>query len=162
MKSMENYVFDSDVIINLKKFNPKVFKSLWGNLFILAKQKSIFSVSEVQLEISKIDDSVNKKWKKIDDSCGFFIDLSEKDNSNDYWNAMAQLDSFEIFQKSGEKQQYWADPYLIAVGMVDGSIVVTNENANNKPKRKIPYVCEQVGVTCMNFDDFMIHRGWQW
>ena len=61
-----------------------------------------------------------------------------------------------------KKKLYWADPYLIAVGMVDGSIVVTNETAKNHPERKIPFVCEQVGVTCMNFDDFMLHLGWQW
>ena len=48
---MENYVFDTDVIINLKKFHPQVFKSLWGNIYNLIQQKSIFSVSEVQSEI---------------------------------------------------------------------------------------------------------------
>lgn len=103
---MENYVFDTDVIINLKKFHPQVFKSLWGNIYNLIQQKSIFSVSEVQSEISIIDDSVKKKWEKIDDSCGFFINLSDKDNPNEYWDAMAELDSFETFQKYGEKKNY--------------------------------------------------------
>ena len=159
---METYVFDSDVIINLNKFNETVFKSLWNNIYNLVENKNIFSVSEVQLEISKIDDSVNKKWETIHENSGFFVDLSEKNNSNDYWQAMSELEIFEVFQKHGENKTTWADPYLIAVGMVDGSTVVTNENADKHPERKIPYVCENVGVNCLNFDEFMINQGWQW
>lgn len=85
---METYVFDSDVIINLKKFNPAVFNSLWNNLYDMINKGIIYSVPEVQLEIPRIDDSVKEKWDKIDNSCDFFVDLSEKDNSLEYWSAM--------------------------------------------------------------------------
>ncbi|WP_295727061.1 DUF4411 family protein [uncultured Methanobrevibacter sp.] len=159
---METYVFDTDVIINLNKFNPRVFKSLWNNLYNMIDNKIIFSVPEVQREISEIDDSVKEKWNEIHNNNGFFVDLSEKDNSLEYWRAMEELESFEIFQKHGENKKYWADPYLIAVGIVDGSIVVTNETYKSHPQRKIPFVCEQMNVECFNFDEFMIHQGWKW
>lgn len=159
---METYVFDTDVIINLKKFNPAVFKSLWNNLYNMIDNNIIYSVPEVQLEISGIDDSVKEKWNEIHNNIGFFVDLSEKDNSLEYWSAMEELESFTTFQKHGETKKYWADPYLIAVGIVDGSTVVTNENSDKHPKRKIPYVCEQMGVECFNFDEFMIYQGWEW
>ena len=55
-----------------------------------------------------------------------------------------------------------ADPYLIAAGMVDGDTVVTNETMNRDIKRKIPYVCQELNIPCMTFDDFMIHQGWEW
>ena len=159
---METYVFDTDVIINLKKFNPAVFKSLWNNLYNMVDKNIIYSVPEVQLEISSIDDSVKEKWDEIHNNLGFFVDLSEKDNSLEYWSAMEDLESFDIFQKHGETKKYWADPYLIAVGIVDGSTVVTNETADKHPKRKIPFVCEQMDVECFNFDEFMILQGWEW
>lgn len=159
---METYVFDTDVIINLKKFNTTVFKSLWKNIYSMVETNNIFSVLEVQREISKIDDSVKEKWDEIDNAYGFFVDLSEKDNSFDYWSAMEELESFETFQKRGEKKRFWADPYLIAVGMVDGSVVVTNESAKRHPERKIPFVCKEMDVECLNFDEFMIHHGWEW
>lgn len=159
---METYVFDTNVIINLKKFNTTVFKSLWKNIYSMVEANSIFSVLEVQREISKIDDSVKEKWDEIDNNWGFFVDLSEKDNSLDYWSAMEELESFESFQKHGENKRFWADPYLISVGMVDGSVVITDESAKNHPERKIPFVCEQMGVECLNFDEFMINQGWEW
>ena len=55
---------------------------------------------------------------------------------------MVELESFEVFQKHGETKSIWNDPYIIAVGIVDGSTVVTNESADKHPERKFPYVCE--------------------
>ncbi len=159
---MESYVFDTDVIINLKMFNPRVFKSLWNNLHNMIGNDIIYSVLEVQREISSIDDAVKEKWDEIHNNLGFFVDLSEKNNPMEYWSVMKKLESFEIFQKHGENKKYWADPYLIAVGMVDGSTVVTNESINKHQKRKIPFVCEQIDVNCVNFDEFMILQGWEW
>ena len=30
------------------------------------------------------------------------------------------------------------------------------------PKRKIPFVCNELDIPCITFDEFMIHHGWQW
>ena len=122
----------------------------------------IYSVLEVHNELSKTEDMLNEKWEEFDRKFGFFIDLSEKANSMEYWEVMRELEIFETFQKHGEREHYWADPYLISVAKVDGSIVVTNETMNRNPKRKIPFVCQELGIPCMTFDEFMIHNGWQW
>lgn len=158
----EKFVFDTNVLIDLKKFNPLVFKSLWHNLNDLIKNNLICSVLEVQNELSKSEDLLNEKWKEIDNDYGFFVDLSEKENSREYWSAIGELESFEKFQQYGENRPYWADPYLIAMGMVDNHIVVTNETINRQKERKIPFVCNELGVSCMSFDDFMIYQGWEW
>lgn len=159
---MEKFVFDTNVLIDLKYFNPHIFKSLWQNIYNLIEEDKIYSVSEVQLELSKAEDFLHEKWKQIDVDYEFFVDLSEKENSDDYWDAMGQLDSFEVFQRHGESKQLWADPYLIAASMVDGDTVVTNETMNRDKQRKIPYVCQELNIPCMTFDDFMIHQGWEW
>ena len=159
---METFVFDTNILIDLKYYNPKVFKSLWNNLFSMLELNTIYSVPEVHNELSKTEDSLNEKWEAIDDKYGFFVDLSDKNNSHDYWNAMRKLEIFEIFQKYGEDKPYWADPYLISAAIVDGSTVVTNETTNRHPKRKIPFICNELDIPCMTFDEFMIHNGWQW
>jgi len=159
---METFVFDTNILIDLKYYNPKVFKSLWNNLFLMPELNTIYSVPEVHNELSKTEDSLNEKWEAIDDKYGFFVDLSDKNNSHDYWNAMRKLEIFEIFQKYGEDKPYWADPYLISAAIVDGSTVVTNETTNRHPKRKIPFICNELDIPCMTFDEFMIHNGWQW
>ena len=159
---MEKFVFDTNVLIDLKYFNPHIFISLWQNIYNLIEEDKIYSVSEVQLELSKSEDFLHEKWKQIDVDYEFFVDLSEKENSDEYWDAMGQLDSFEVFQRHGENKQLWADPYLIAASMVDGDTVVTNETMNRDKQRKIPYVCQELNIPCMTFDDFMIHQGWEW
>ena len=159
---MDKFVFDTNVLIDMKHYNPLVFKSLWENIFSMLESDLIYSVPEVHDELFKCEDSLNEKWERIDDKYGFFVDISEKSNSAEYWNAMRKLEAFETFQKYGEDKAHWADPYIISMAMVDGSIVVTNETTHTHPERKIPFVCRELGITCMKFDDFMIHNGWYW
>ncbi len=162
MIGMQKYIFDTNILIDMKHYNPLVFKSLWNNIYALLTLNAIYSVLEVHAELSKAEDSINDKWEKLDDQYGFYVDLSDKDNSFEYWNAMRKLESFETFQKYGEDKPHWADPYLISAAMVDGSIVVTNETTHRQPKRKIPFVCDELNIPCMTFDEFMIHNGWSW
>ena len=65
-------------------------------------------------------------------------------------------------QRHGENKLFWADPYLIAMGIVDNITVVTNETMHRNKERSIPYVCRSLNVSCMTFDEFMIHNGWSW
>ena len=58
---MEKFVFDTNVLIDLKHFNPKIFKSLWNNLNNLIKSKTIYSVSEVQSELASTEDLLDEK-----------------------------------------------------------------------------------------------------
>lgn len=34
-------------------------------------------------------------------------------------------------------------------------IVVTEENLNRNPQRKIAYVCKELGISCINLIDFL-------
>lgn len=159
---MEKFVFDTNILIDMKHYNPLVFKSLWENIYNMLEKNLIYSVPEVHDELYKTDDLLNEKWEKIDEKYGFFVDLTDKTNSLEYLDAMKDLESFEIFQRYGEDNAHWADPYLISAAMVDGSIVVTNETIRHQPERKIPFVCNELGIHCMTFDDFMIHNDWCW
>ena len=59
-------------------------------------------------------------------------------------------------------KDFWADAYLIAIGKIDNVTVVTGERSKKHPARKIPYVCNQLGIKCMDLDEFMIHNNWSW
>ena len=159
---MKKFVFDTNILIDMNHYNPLVFKSLWENIYNMLEKNLIYSVPEVHDELYKADDVLNEKWEKIDEKYGFFVDLTDKTNSLEYIDAIKNLESFEIFQKCGEDKANWADPYLISAAMVDGSIVVTNETARHHPERKIPFVCSELGIPCMTFDDFMIDNDWCW
>lgn len=63
---------------------------------------------------------------------------------------------FEVFKNHGKNEGPWADPHLIACAMVDELvIVVTEENLNRTPQRKIAYVCKELGIRCINFVEFL-------
>ena len=63
---------------------------------------------------------------------------------------------FEVFKNNGKKEGPWADPHLIACAMVDNLVVVvTEENLNRRPQRKIAYVCKELGIPCINFVEFL-------
>lgn len=36
---MDSFVFDTNVLIDLKHYNPLVFKSLWQNIFSMLEKK---------------------------------------------------------------------------------------------------------------------------
>lgn len=73
---METFVFDTNILIDLKHYNPIVFKSLWNNIYYMLENNTIYSVPEVHNELSKTEDSLNEKWEDIDEKYGFFVDLS--------------------------------------------------------------------------------------
>lgn len=158
---MDSFIIDTNVLIKLKNFNNLVFESLWENIESGVKEKKLYSIDLVKNELEKGHDQANKPWNKFHEDYNFFIDVSECKNSDKYMEIVGELERFEEFQKGLEKD-IWADPFLIAIAYIEKDIVITEENLNKNPKRKIPYVCEELGIKCMTFDEFMIEQGWKW
>lgn len=150
---MEKFVVDSNVLINLNSFSKEVFPSLWDNFHEMVNNGQIFSLKEVQMELSQSNGKVEKYW---DGESSFFIELGD-----DEVECVKQLEEFDEFQRAGENKSYFADPYLIAIGMSTGCYVLSDERKIDSPK-SIPYVCKEVGVNYMNLNEFMISQGWKW
>jgi len=53
----------------------------------------------------------------------------------------------------------WADPYVIALAKIKNATVITQESPSNSGK--IPYVCYEMGIPCMNLDKLMLSNKWQ-
>ena len=67
---------------------------------------------------------------------------------------------FEVFKDHGKHDEIWADPYLIACAMVNELVVVVSEeNLNRNPQRKIAYVCKELGIPCINLIEFLREVG---
>jgi len=53
-----------------------------------------------------------------------------------------------------------ADPWVVAAGKQQGWTVVTEEKPGGKKrKRKIPHVCTQEGIACIDFHAFLKQEG---
>ncbi|MDQ0473441.1 DUF4411 family protein [Labrys wisconsinensis] len=55
-----------------------------------------------------------------------------------------------------------ADPFVIAMAKAGGPnwVVVSDEHAGTLESRKIPFVCNAEGVSCINFKAMMLAEGW--
>ena len=48
-----------------------------------------------------------------------------------------------------------ADPYVIALAELEKYVVVADETCTHRPNKKIPGVCKERGIPCMNLDEFI-------
>ena len=145
---MKKYVIDSSSLMKFEDQFPKdILPSLWDEIYKLFKKGKAFSVREVYEEL---EDS-QELWEDYKD---YFRELTAKETQ-----AMGKIlaDSrFEVFKKHWKSDGNWADPQLIACAIVDELvIVVTEENLNRNPQRKIAYVCKELGIPCINLIDFL-------
>lgn len=60
------------------------------------------------------------------------------------------------------KSRSGADPFVIALGQIEGRAVVTYEGATNKIDRpNIPDVCEALSIPCVTFIEMARQQGWR-
>jgi hypothetical protein len=62
-----------------------------------------------------------------------------------------------------KKNRSVGDPWVIALAQARGLTVVTGEKATGSLlKPKIPDVCKDLGVSCIEIVDFFRKQGWRW
>lgn len=145
---MKRYVIDSSSLMHMEdRFPIDILPSMWEKIYKLFEEEKVFSVASVYEELK---DS-QELWESHKQ---YFRNLTVEETQ-----ALSKImgDSrFEVFRKHGKKDKPWADPHLIACAMVDDLVVVvTEENLNRTPQRKIAYVCKELGIPCINFVEFL-------
>lgn len=148
---MRKFIIDTSSLIDLEKYYPyNIFPSLWDFLFEMFDEGRLFSVNEAYDELK---DS-QEVWK---DYKNYFRDLT--DEETEYLSEIMTLDKFEPFRRRGFKKTNggpWADPYLVACGIVDDEVtVVSQESSRKHPHSVIPYVCGEYNVPCIKFLEFL-------
>ena len=143
------FIIDSSTLIEIGDYYPKdIFPTLWEEIFKLFEDGTLFSIKEVYEELM---DS-KKLWKDYED---YFRELTE--NEYNEINGILSNKKFIEFKNHGlDAGSLWADPYLIACAKTNNDVtIVTQENLNHNPKRKIPYVCIELNIPCINFFSFL-------
>jgi hypothetical protein len=60
----------------------------------------------------------------------------------------------------GAHQKFGADPFVIALAKQKGLTVVTEEQGGNYRKPKIPFICQNIDVRCINILEFIREMKW--
>lgn len=157
---MQKYSIDASAILDawVRYYPYDTFPSFWDRFKELAESGSGVATELVEHEISKKDDGCHK-WFKQNNLSGFFIEFTEA-----VQNTVSDILQNPNYQRLVEdrKGTYGADPFVIALAKVKDLVVVTGERAtNNIAKPKIPDVCNDMSIECINILDLMRREGWR-
>lgn len=155
MSTTHLYCIDASSLITLKSFPRNIFATVWDDLEKAIKAGQIISPEAVKRELLVYDDDVAKWAKGVD---GLFHDPTD--------GVLERVSSLmktvpELVNHASDRDQ--ADPYVVALGQETGAIIVTEETSKrNNKKAKIPSVCKDLGVTCINLYGMFEKFGWKY
>ena len=156
---MNVYVFDNNSIsILIKHFYESRFPSLWSSIDELVNTGVMVSVREVKRELDTVFEK-NPFTDRPTITANFFQVASPEELT--LVRAIFSNKTFQdlISRKNILKGAPVADPFIIAKAEFCGGIVVTQEEY--KPNGvKIPNVCENRKIACINLEVFMEQQNW--
>lgn len=146
---MIKYVIDSCALINIaKNYNMEktIFKKIWNTLDDMIEQGQLITSSEVKDEL-KDDDLI--KWTR--EKSKVFIGLS-KDIQEQTIQVLGLFPNLIQMKSSGNSN---ADPFLIALAILEKATLVTDEHMGGEENPKIPNVCKYYNLDYMSSHDFI-------
>ena len=141
VKPKYKYIIDTSAILSQKDNEPhrrRTYAKKWEYIDSFVQQKIIVTCSEIREEIK---DEAIIKWLKDNNLIVLDIDDEIQCNVKKVVTSNPQLIDFKQVKSSG-------DAFLIATAMKYSLTVITEENKDSS--KKIPKVCEKLGVLCTN------------
>lgn len=164
----ERYSIDTSVFLDIwcpaeaSMFSKEKLPELWVHVEKLIDDGKIIASKEVFDELESNATSDLQEWLKRHKSMFVF----EKEQVA---KAKELINGFYNQYKRGYKPEIGdaADPFVVATAMVHGAVVFTQEHTQavhdpsdvNTPK--IPTVCTQYGVECVNIEKFIEREGFR-
>lgn len=145
------YIIDTSSILSQKDNEPHrrlINKTLWQHIDSLIEQQRIVTCSEI---IEEVNDDDLKKWFSGLQGVVIPIDNEIQENVRKVVTSNPQLIDFQKVKSSG-------DAFLIATAMKYGLTIITEEN--KKGEKKIPFVCRNLKVPCVDIWGLCEQEGW--
>lgn len=150
------YSSDTSVIIEgwTRDFPPDIFPGVWVKIEELIDGGVLVATEEVLIELERKHD---KAYEWASKHKHMFIPTDEK-----IQQAVRGILRDHKKLIDTRRNRSGADPFVIALALVENLTVVTAENLSNSPERpKIPDVCEALGIRWLNMIELFRERGWQ-
>lgn len=164
---MPLYILDTNTLSTIFRFYYRnIFVSFWSLFDDLLTSGNAISVSQVRAELERRSDTASVVSHLMNRNRGFFAD-----NAQDEIDAVGE---FLNFPSLATAVSGWtdsidpdaptrADPYLVAKALLAASpaAVVTQESQAPRLTARIPYVCQQLGVRCIDLEGMLTDLGWR-
>lgn len=152
---MRKYLIDTDVLIGFYESIPmEIYETQWELIKSYISEEKIILCEAVVGEVKKADEL--KQWlsqfsKNIVPCYTREVIVEAKTIINDFPKLI------DVVNPSDQ-----ADPYVIAVAKLNNYTVLSNEILSEGGKKmKIPYVCKQLSIDCMNTKQFYQEEKWK-
>ena len=151
--SAPKYIIDTCSLTKMRHTYPEdVFPSVWKKLTDLADNGILLSAADVWEELNVFEDEISI-WAKA--RVDFFCPLT----TNIQFRATGILTSHPGLLDL-KKNKSSADPFVISTALEFDCVVVTEERIGNSPIHpKIPNVCKDLGVECINLLEMLRREG---
>jgi hypothetical protein len=146
------YCIDTSSIIDLRPYQRITFPSLWNEIESLIQQTILISPREVLRELKRQDDIIYK-WAK--DNEIMFQDINDLEQQ-EVRDILRKYNDLIDFNKTTPD----ADPFVIALARHRGCTVVTQEKLRSTGRNKIPNVCKDYDINCIDLLEFFIEQKW--
>ncbi len=151
------YCVDTSVLLHgwVRVYPPDILPELWERIGELIDAGMIVAPMDVLIELEKKEGDTLHEWCKERDQMFLEIGGYQDEISHIMANYPRLVDT--VKGKSG------ADPMVIALAMSEnpGLCVVTEERGGSENKPKMPYVCDQVGIRCINLLQMIRDMEWR-
>jgi hypothetical protein len=166
MNKVVYYVIDSSSLIELNLRYPiDVFPNLWKKVEELINKGFLISPEEVRKEVLTLDDSL-KAW--VSKQKRLFKPLTAKQIE-----IVREIERNYPSLAEVEKETPAADPFVIALAIeleddpqktltptIKGRIIVTEERLRGN-RIRIPFVCKNYNIDCINIIEMCRAEGWK-
>ena len=146
-----DYVIDTSSILSQKddrRYRLNVWPTLWNKISDLVKEKRIITCSEI---FEEVQDDLPQKW--YNDLNGFVLPINNEIQKKvvEVVTSNPQMINFKQIKSSG-------DAFLIATAMEYNLTVITEENKDSS--KKIPQVCKNLNIPCIDILGLCVREGW--
>jgi hypothetical protein len=160
---MRCYIVDSSSLVDINRHTPiDIFPALWNKLSILVRRDILISHEEVFNEITK-QDGMLTQWAKKNKQMFRRATPEQSETVKEVLKKYPTLIKVD--------RTYDADPWLIALTkeLKDSKqktlwevnrLIVTEEKIRGK-KVRIPYVCNDYGIDCIDRIEMFRKEGWK-
>jgi hypothetical protein len=151
----QSYCIDTNALADLwRRLYPiDVFPSLWKNMEELIRSGKLIAPREVLNELEKIDDDL-LKWAKNHRTMFVAPETEQLNQVKEILRVFPTL--IEPTKTTPD-----ADPFVIALAITEQGVVVTSEKiAGPGGRPKIPNVCLNYKIKCLNLLDFFREQKW--
>lgn len=148
------YVVDTNVFISLGLYYPKRFPTIWERVNSLADSGNLVSVREVRRELEtncSSDHVLNwvKEYRHIfhiptNEECEIVVEIFQKPQ----YLGFVKRDNIL-------KGRPVADPFIVAAAKIGNFCVVTQESNKPKGAARIPTVCKDFDIECIDLEGLL-------